>query len=183
MSVAAVLLCGCARDPLVSSTHTTSAGNWKIENQVDRITGAPLASAYLMTRNSSNSGVPLAHPAMLQVLCFKDQPAIRISFEFKVGSEKNAVFGYRFDEKPGHESDARFVQDYKTVVIEDKAEVDRFIGEMATSSALYVRIRSLNVGRSSAEFQLDGAPAAIGAALAGCHAAPPAKQAGAQSAG
>jgi hypothetical protein len=46
-----------------------------------------------------------------------------------------------------------------------------------------VRIRSLNVGRSSAEFQLDGAPAAIGAALAGCHAAPAAKQASAQSAG
>ena len=107
---------------------------------------------------------------MLQLMCFKDQPAVRLSFEFKIGSTRNAQLGYRFDEKPGHEIDARFLNDFKTVVIEDKAEVARFVSELATSSQLYVRIRSLNPGRSSAEFQVAGAPAAIEAGFAGCPA-------------
>ena len=82
------------------------------------------------------------------------------------------MLGYRFDEKPGHEIEARFLHDFKTVVIEDKAEVAWFVGELATSSVLYVHIRSLNAGRSTAEFQLAGAPAAIEAAFAGCPTTP-----------
>ncbi len=55
----------------------------------------------------------------------------------------------------------------------------QFVDELATSGVLYLRIRSLNAGRSSAEFRLDGAPAAIDAAFAGCplSPAPPAKRA------
>jgi hypothetical protein len=164
-------LSGCmGRDPLVSSAQATPAGNWKIERQVDRITGAPLASALLVTRASSNTSVALTQPAMLQLMCFKAQPTVRLSFDFPVGSTKNASLGYRFDDKPGHEAVARFLQDHKTIVIEDKAEVARFTSELATSNVLYVRIRSLNAGRSSAEFQLAGAPAAIHAGFAGCAA-------------
>jgi hypothetical protein len=62
----------------------------------------------------------------------------------------------------------RFVDDYKTIVIEDKAEVAQFVNELATSNLLYVRVRSLNRGRSSAEFRLDGSPAAIAAGFSGC---------------
>jgi hypothetical protein len=164
----AAALGGCqARDPLVSSAQAMPAGNWRIERQVDRITGAPLSSAFLMTRNSSNSAVPFPKPAMLQLSCFKDQPTVRLAFEFKIGSSRNSEFGYRFDQKPGHEIKVRFA-DLKTVVIEDAGEVTRFVTELASSSVLYVRIRSLNAGRSSAEFQLAGAPAAIEAALARC---------------
>jgi hypothetical protein len=39
---------------------------------------------------------------------------------------------------------------------------------MATADVLYVRIRSLNSGRTSAEFHVAQAPAAIAAAYAGC---------------
>jgi hypothetical protein len=168
----AAALGGCqARDPLVSTAQAMPAGNWRIERQVDRVTGAPLASAFLMTRNSSNSAVPFPKPAMLQLSCFKNRPTVRLAFEFKIGSTRNSELGYRFDQKPGHETTARFL-DLKTVVIEDAGEVARFVTELASSSVLYVRIRSLSAGRSSAEFQLAGAPAAIEAALARCPAKP-----------
>jgi hypothetical protein len=162
-------LCACAkRDPLVSTAGATPVGNWRIEKQVDRVTGAPLSSAILMTRSSSNSAVAFAQPAQMQLLCFEDRPMVRFAFDFKVGSSRNSTLGYRFDEKPGHETSARFLANYSTAVIEDKGEVAQFVGELATSNVLYVRIRSLNAGRSSAEFALDGAPAAIEAAFAGC---------------
>jgi hypothetical protein len=60
------------------------------------------------------------------------------------------------------------------VVIEDRAEVAQFVSELATSSALYVRTRSLNASRTSAEFKVDGAAAAIDAAFAGCPVSQPA---------
>lgn len=173
--VAALLLDACAtRDPLVSTAGATPSGNWRIERQIDRITGAPISSALLPTSVSSNSAVDYPRPATLQLTCFKDQPLIRLAFDFKVGSNKNSVLGYRFDEKPGREIEARFLQDFHTVVIEEKAEVAQFVNELATSNVLYVRIRSLNAGRSTAEFRLDGAPAAIEAAFAGCPLTPPA---------
>jgi hypothetical protein len=165
---------GCARDSLVSTASAVPVGNWKVERQVDRITGAPLSSALLTTRNSSNTAVAFPQIATLQLLCFKSDPVVRIAFEFKVGSNQNSSLGYRFDENLGREVDARFVQDYKTVVIEDRATVAQFVSELATSNVLYVRIRSLNAGRSSAEFNLEGAPAVIESALAGCPATAPA---------
>ena len=90
----------------------------------------------------------------------------------QVGSTRNAEFSYRFDDKSGHRRKARFVDDYKRVIIEDKNEVAQFVAETATSNVLYVLIRSINRGRSSAEFRLDGTPAAINAAFAGCPIAP-----------
>lgn len=169
VSAAVALLGACAkRDPLVSTAGATPAGNWRIERQVDRVTGAPLSSAILMTSTSSNSAVAFAQPAQLQLLCFKDEPMVRFAFDFKIGSNRNAALGYRFDDKPGHEPKARFLADFTTAVIEDKADVAQFVGELATSNVLYVRIRSLNAGRSTAEFHLNGAPAAIAAAFADC---------------
>lgn len=164
-----LLLGACAaRDPYVSASAATAVGNWRVERQTDRITGAPLSSAILRTTNSSQSAVAFTRPAALQIGCFKDQPVVRMAFEFKVGSNRNSVLGYRFDEKPGHEIEARFLQDFKTVVIEERQEVVQFVTELATSNLLYIRIRSLNAGRTAAEFRVDGAPAAIEAALAQC---------------
>jgi len=82
------------------------------------------------------------------------------------------VLGYRFGEKLGHEIKARFLHDFKTAVIEDRAATAQFLGELETSALLYVRIRSLNMGRSAAEFQLEGGPDAIKEALAACPIAP-----------
>ena len=172
----ALLLCACARDPYVSQASAVPAGNWRIERQPDRVTGKPISSAFLVTRASSNANVLYTQPASLQLSCFMAQPVIKFNFQNKVGSNLNSYLGYRFDEKPGHEIDARFLVDSAAVVIEDKAEVAQFVSELATSHVLYVRTRSLNAARNTAEFKLDGAPAAIQAAFAACPVAPPAPQ-------
>jgi hypothetical protein len=99
---------------------------------------------------------------------------VRFVFEFKIGTNLNSFLGYRFDEKPGHEIGARFVQDSTAVMIEEPADVAQFVSDLTTSNTLYIRIRSLNAGRSSAEFKVDGAPEAIAAAFAGCPVVPPA---------
>ena len=99
-----------------------------------------------------------------------------VKFNLRARSAPNSYLGYRFDEKPGHEIGARFVKGASAVVIEDKAEVAQFVSELATSKVLYVRIRSLNAGRTAAEFKVEGAQAAIDAALAGCPVTAPAPQ-------
>ena len=174
-----VLLCAtlgacAARDPYVAEPATTTSGNWKIEKQVDRITGVPVPSAMLIIDNASNSFADYAKPASMQLTCFEGKPMVRFAFEFKVGTDPNSTLGYRFDEKPGHDNvAARFLQEYRTVVIEDRAAVTTFAGELVSSSGLVIRIRSLAAGRTTAEFKLDGAPAAVDAAFAGCPLTPP----------
>jgi hypothetical protein len=174
----AMVLGACATpDPYVANPATTTSGNWKIEKQVDRITGVPVPSAMLVIDNASNSFAEYARPASMQLTCFEGKPMVRFAFEFKVGTDPNSIIGYRFDEKPGHDNVAtRFLQEYRTVVIEDRAAVAAFANELATSSVLIIRIRSLAAGRTTAEFKLDGAPAAIEAAFAGCPLTPPAVQ-------
>lgn len=166
--VASAVLAGCARDPIVTTAGSTMAGNWQVEHQVDRISGAPIPSAILLTRKVSNGKVLFPGAATMQLSCFKTQPAALFHFPVKIGSNRNGEFAYRFDDKPGHIGKARFIDDYRSVVIEDKTEMTRFVGEMATSKVLYVLIRSLNEPRTSAEFSLEGAPDAIKAGLAGC---------------
>jgi hypothetical protein len=138
------------------------------------VTGGKIASAYVTTMGS-NTGVSFPQPAMLQLTCFMDKPMVRISFDFKIGTNLNSFLGYRFDDKPGHEIPGRFVQSASAVVIEEPAEVAQFIRELATGNVLYVRVRSLNAGRSTAEFKVEGAQAAIASALAGCPVPPPAQ--------
>lgn len=163
------MLCACARDAYVASTDTTTAGNWKIEKVTDRITGLPAASALLTTPNASNSAEDFSKPALMQLTCFEAKPIVRLSFEFKIGSDKNTILGYRFDDKPGRDNvESRILIGYTVLVIDDPAEVFRFVNELKTSNALVIRIRSLNAGRTVADFKLDGAPAAIDAGYAGC---------------
>ncbi|HEY1475473.1 MAG TPA: hypothetical protein VGF53_15465 [Pseudolabrys sp.] len=168
VAAALLLLAGCAWDPYVYGGKKLTVGRWLIEQQTDRITGAPISNAQVRSTTVSNGGIGLPPPARMQLLCFKEQPAVLIVFEFKIGSTRNAELGYRFDDKPGHQPTVRIVEGYKSVVIEDTAEVTRFVNEMATSNALYVRIRALNALRTSAEFPVDSAPAAIAAAYATC---------------
>jgi hypothetical protein len=77
--------------------------------------------------------------------------------------------GYRFDEKPGRDNvESRILVGYTVMVIEDPAEVYRFVQDLATSNTLVVRIRSLNAGRTIADYKLDGVQQAIEAGFAGC---------------
>jgi hypothetical protein len=167
---AAVLILGAcaARDPYVYASAVQNSGNWKIERQTDRVTNAPISSAFLRTDRSSNSAVAFRRPATLAIGCFKEEPTVRFGFEFKVGTNRNSVLGYRFDDKPGHEIEARFLQDAKAVVIEETPDVALFMSELATSKKLFVRIRSLNSGRTAADFEVEGAQAAVDAIYAQC---------------
>lgn len=165
--------CG-TRDPSVfqNETNTFAAGNWRIERTPDRITGVPLPSAQLATAQSSNSAVPHTRPAVIQLTCFENRPIVRVSFEFRIGSDLHSELGYRFDDRPGHDNvPSRVLPGYKVVVIEDGAAVAQFTQELASSKSLVVRIRSLNAGRTVADFQTDGGKAAIDAVLANCPAA------------
>lgn len=171
--LAALLCAACAsKDPIVTAIGGP-VGNWRVERQTDRITGAPISNAWLNTTTSSNTYADFPEPAQLEISCFRDrEPMIAFKFRFRVGSSPNAVMGYRFDDKPGREPQARFMWRENRVIIDDKGEAARFLDEMAASQLLYVRIRSLNAGRTAAEFRLDGAAAAVDTALARCHTLP-----------
>jgi hypothetical protein len=168
----ALSVSGCFRDSYVSTASIARSGNWKIDQKIDRVTGAPISSAFT-TAMASNATEAFPQLATLQLSCFINSPVISFRFDSKVGSERNSFLGYRFDEKPGHETSARFVATANTIIIEDDAEVAEFVRELATSQVLYVRSRSFNAGRTAAEFKVDGAPAAIASAFATC----PVKQA------
>ena len=169
-----LLLAACAgRDAIVSMADTSPAGNWLIEKTTDRITGQPISNAMLMSL-ASHSSQPFPHKSMLQLQCFKGAPIVRILFDTKLGSSRNAEVGYRFDDKPGKETaPVRFVDDFKSFVIEDRTELASFIPELGRSHVLYFRIRSFTSGRTSVEFKLDGAEAAVAAAYANCPLKPP----------
>jgi hypothetical protein len=167
--IVALTLSACAgvRDPVVGTGDTTRAGNWQIEKQIDRITGAPLESAFLTTP-SSHSGEAFPKKATLQLACFNKKPLVRFAFEVKVATTRSNEFGYRFDDRPGHQITANFLGTDKVAVIDDGAAVAQFLGELATAKTLYVRIRSLGFGRTTAEFNVEGAAAAIAATAAHC---------------
>ena len=174
--VMACWLGACAgRDPLVYSEWNKTSGNWTIDATVDRVTGAPIASAILTTQAASNSGVPQPGNAMLQLTCFEKIPIVRLSFDFKIGTDKNSILGYRFDDKPGRDNvNSRILPGYTVLVIEDPAEVARFVADLANANTLVVRIRSLNAGRTVADFKLERAGPAVEAGFAGCPVVAPA---------
>lgn len=166
----ALALAGCfGRDAYVTSANEAKVGAWQISRQPDRITGAPLPSAFVPTM-ASNTYSDNPKPAGMQLTCFDGKPLVRFAFEFKIGSDVNTFLGYRFDEKPGRDSipGARFLQEHRTVVIEEAADVAQFVADMRGSKLLYVRIRSITEGRTTAEFKLDGSEQAIQAAFADC---------------
>jgi hypothetical protein len=162
-------LCACAgvRDPTVGISNIEQAGAWRIEKQIDRITGAPLESA-LVVASSSHSSEPFPKKATLQLACFNKKPLVRFSFETKVATTYSNEFGYRFDDKPGHQIEAGFLGNDKIAVIENGPEVARFLDELKDAKTLYLRIRSLGFGRTTADFNVEGAAAAIAATTAHC---------------
>jgi hypothetical protein len=167
VALTALSLGGCLRDPYVSTATYQTSGSWKIDRIHDRIANAPISSA-LTTTEASNSNVAFTRLASMQLMCFIDKPVVNFRFSFKVGTDYNSFIGYRFDEKPGHEIGGKFMANAASVAIEEPADVAQFIAEMTDSKVLYIRIRSFNAGRTTAEFKVDGAPAAIAAAYATC---------------
>jgi hypothetical protein len=162
-----LFLSACARDPLVGTSIATASGNWRIETQTDRITGTPLESA-IVTAPSSHSTEPFPKRVTLQLACFNRKPLVRFSFETKIATTTSNEFGYRFDEKPGHQIQAGFLGNDKIAVIENGPDVAQFLDELKDAKTLYLRIRSLGFGRTTAEFNVEGAAAAMAATTAHC---------------
>ena len=179
MVIAASLLGACATgDASLTSAAAPAAapppspGDWKFERRADRVAGGPTTTAYLLVR-SKNARNASRRPALiqfasLQLMCFKNEPIVRLHFNYRVGANRSAAVAYRFDEKPGRDVKARFLPDFQTIVIENKTDVAAFVDELAASNTLFMRVDSLIVGSTSAEFRVQGAPAAIEAAFADC---------------
>ena len=159
----AVLLAGCV------TNGTVRSGSWVIDQRPDRITGAPVGGAYTMAWGATRSGDLSIYTASLQLTCFENRPIAKIAFQFRVGSDRNTSFGYRFDDKPGHDSvESRVLFGNRVLVVEDDAALRQFIAELRGSTKLFVRIRALNAGNSAVELKVDGSEAAIEAAYAEC---------------
>ncbi len=97
--LAAVLILGACmtRDPAVSVSNASRSGNWRVERQVDRITGAPLPSAQLMTSTSSNSFVASTRPAGLQLIPAFERPDSIL----KSWRGRDSFLTYRIDSEVG----------------------------------------------------------------------------------
>jgi hypothetical protein len=145
-----------------------AASAWTINRKIDRITGQPAPSAHVITTKTSRSGRHLLGGVAVELLCFEKKPVVKVIFSLRAGANRNSTFAYRFDEKPGREIKATFLQDHKTVVIDQTAELAQFLDELATANTLFVRVTSLFAGNSSAEFRVHGGKQAIDAVVGEC---------------
>ena len=164
----AISVAACAAT-LSPSPDTPSPGLWKIDRRADRIAGTTAPTAMVGT-SLLDPRTFVYHQALLQLMCFEGAPIVRFAFDFNIGSANSTTASYRFDDKPGHPN---FTVNLiglavKVVVIEERQAVAQFVDELAASNVLLVRIDSLTVGRTSVEFKVAGAPAAIEASYATC---------------
>ncbi|MDB5520797.1 MAG: hypothetical protein JWQ82_394 [Tardiphaga sp.] len=177
----AMTLGGCVnRDPYVTSSGEVMSGEWRIARQLDRVTGAQLPSAGIIAL-ASNTYEDYPKPSLMQLTCFDGKPLVRFAFGWKIGADVNTTLGYRFDDKPGRDNidGVRFMQDERMVVIEETPAVVRFVNDLRGARVLYLRIRSITQGRTTAEYKLDGSEPAIQAAFADCPLPAPAPSANA----
>ena len=176
MHAARIIMLSCALGVCAPAVHDgfvilpavaqSPASAWKIDRKPDPITGAGANAWVMATRVTDRPGRP--RRAALQLICFKNDAVIRLQFAMEVGANRSASLSYRFDDKPGRQPKARFLADRSTIVIADKADVARFVSELATANELIVSVDSLIIGKSNAAFPVGGAPAAIAAAFAQC---------------
>lgn len=173
----ACVLSACAS----SSTPTALVGarEWKIGQRADRVAGEPVQSAVVTTR-SRNVAVTRQDPvnsqaASLQLMCFDGGPVIRFYFAHKVGSNRNSRLAYRFDNGPAVRPQARILQDFRTVMIEDDKDVAAFVSGLREAKHLDITLSSLTNGQTAAEFNVEGSVVAIEASFKTCPlpAAPP----------
>ncbi|MBI4273073.1 MAG: hypothetical protein HY659_00035 [Rhizobiales bacterium] len=178
-SLAGACATGDAGVTAAAAPEKPDTGKWKFERRIDPITGATATTAWLEI--STYEFLKGNYEGDLQLMCFKNQPIVRLAFNLKVGSDKTGSIAYRFDDNPGREIKARFFAKPRIIVIEDKAEVARFAGELAAAEVLHLRVTALTKRGFAAKFPVHGAPHAIKAAYAECPlpADPPHKRAGA----
>jgi hypothetical protein len=162
---------GTDNSALSANASVASAGKWRIEPRVDRISGGTAPSSILETVARNTHSVD-PHVGVVQLMCFDKKPIIRVAFNIKVGANNTAILEYRFDEKPGRKANGEFLSDHTIFLIDEKADVAKFLDELATSTVLFVRVSSLALGRTTAEFRVTGAPVAIESVYAQCPVSP-----------
>lgn len=148
------------------SPEKPDTGKWKFERYTDPITRAPAVTAWLEI--SGFNFVSGTSFAQLQLMCFKDAPVVRLRFNRKIGSDKNAAIAYRFDDNPGRDAKARFLARERAIVIENKTEIAQFSEELSKAERLYVRVSNLARGEIIAKFAVQGGAYAIEQAFAAC---------------
>jgi hypothetical protein len=172
LMVAGLGLGGCARDAFVTPSGETRSGAWYIAHQIDRISDTELPVSSLFAP-ASNSNYDWPRVSSLQLTCFEGKPLVRFAFDVKIGTSRNTALAYRFDDRPGHEDvESRVVRNNQIIAIEDPAALATFVSEMAGARTLYVRVRSLNGGRTAVEYPLAGSAAAMRAAFGACKMPP-----------
>jgi hypothetical protein len=171
----AVVLAGCMQHAPVVVTAATGPPQgpsaWNVHKGKDRISGQRAASAYVVTQRTASAKWN-RRPVGLELSCFEKRPVVRVLYPTRVGANRSAILEYRVDEKPGGKAEARFLQDYKTIVIEQQAAVAKFAQELAGSKRLYLRVTSLFAGQTTAEFFVHGAADAMDTAYADCSPTP-----------
>ena len=154
------------------STPLAGGGEWKIEQRADRVADQPVQSAMLSTksRNAKATNQNPAKPqlASLQLLCFDGDPVVRLFFTHDVGSDRNSRLTYKFNDKPAVRPNARILQDFQTVMIEDQKDVAAFAGGLRDARTLDVTVSALISGQTIAEFNVEGGAAAIDASYKTC---------------
>jgi hypothetical protein len=171
--VIAAMIFACALGACASGNISTPlSGEWKVEQRADRVADKPAQSAVLTTR-SRNANVSKQSPtapqmASLQLLCFDGAAVVRLQFSSDVGSDRNTRMTYKADSNPARRPNARVLQDFQTVMVEDKKDVTQFAADLRGARRLDVTISSLTAGMTTAEFNVDGAAAAIDASFANC---------------
>lgn len=167
-AVAASLLAACATGDVSLTTAATPSkpdtGNWSLEPRKDPIAGhgATIARLYVLLEG--------LYISELELSCFKGKPVVRLRFSkrLKTGTDKTGSLAYRFDERPGRELKARFFARPHIILVEDKAEVARFVEEMADAELLQLRVHAITARPFTVKFTVRGAPYAIEAAYANC---------------
>jgi hypothetical protein len=170
LGLCALGLCACASGNI--GTPLAGGGEWKIEQRADRIADQPVQSAMLATR-SRNANVTKQNPtnpqmASLQLLCFDGDPVVRFHFSHDVGSDRNSRLSYKLNNKPAVKPNARILQDFQTVMIEDKKDVAVFAAGLRDAKTLDITVTGLINGYTVAEFNVEGGAAAVEASYKTC---------------
>jgi hypothetical protein len=165
-------------------TPLSGAGEWKVGQRADRVADQPIESAVLVTR-SRNVKAGRDDPGMpqnvsLQLQCFDGEPVVRFYFSHEVGSNRNSRLTYKFDNAPATRTDARILQDFQTVMLESKKDVVTFTNGLRDAKRLDITVSGLITGNTIAEFNVEGAAAAIDISYKTCPlpAAPPPRVSG-----
>lgn len=166
----ACALCACATGNI--GTPLPGGGEWKIEQRADRVADQPVQSAVLVTR-SRNANAAKQKPAetqmsSLQLLCFDGEPVVRFYFSHDVGSDRNSRLTYKFDNRPATKTNARILQDFQTVMLEDRKDVAAFAEGLRDARKLDVTVSALIGGQTLAEFNVEGGAAAVDASYKTC---------------